>query len=288
MKAALETIQETQHETFAFRQFDQPRFTTPWHYHPEFEITLITSSAGELFVGDRIWPFAEGEVYVFGGSLPHYFHNTEAVGSSPRARAQVIQFLPEIFGQCFWDLAELAAIRRFIVRSQAGFKLRGQVLDAAITRICRMQSQSGPGRLFELFHLLNDLSLVENELESLSTEAFIPILDAEAGQRMTRIYQYIFKELGSDLSLRGAALAAGMTESAFCRYFKRMTGKRFTDMINELRVSRACRGLIETRQTIAETAYACGYGSLSNFNRCFKLTIGMAPSEFRKRHANLV
>ncbi|MBC2593468.1 helix-turn-helix transcriptional regulator [Ruficoccus amylovorans] len=284
MKAALETIHETRHETFAFREFDQARFTSPWHYHPEFEITLIESSVGELFVGDRIRPFDSGEVYVFGCSLPHYFHNSEGRSKRNRARAVVVQFLPDVFGRDFWGLSEMGAVRRFMTRARAGFQVKGVALASTVARMRRMRRQSGAERLFELFHLLDELSRAEDGLVGLSSEGFMPTLDPEASQRMTRIYQYIFRELASDISLGEAARAAGMTESAFCRYFRRMTGKRFTDFINELRVSRSCRDLIETSSTVAEIAFACGYGSISNYNRCFRQITGVSPREFRARH----
>ncbi|MBC2593806.1 helix-turn-helix transcriptional regulator [Ruficoccus amylovorans] len=286
MKAALETIHETRHEAFAFREFNQVRFQSPWHYHPEFEITLIESSEGELFVGDRIWPFSAGEVYAFGCSLPHYFHNPEGK-LRQRARALVIQFLPDTFGPQFFGLGELAAIRRFINRAQTGFKLHERARETAVARIRRMRQLDGARRLFALFHLLDDMSVADEDLEGLSSEGFMPILDAEASQRMARIYRYVFQELDSRVTLAGAASAAGMAESAFCRYFKRMTGKRFTDFINELRVSRSCRELIESTQSVAEIAFACGYGSLSNYNRCFRLIMKMSPREYRSRHSTL-
>ena len=75
-----------------------------------------------------------------------------------------------------------------------------------------------------------------------------------------------------------------MSLSAFSRYFRKMAGKPFTHFVKEVRIARASRLLIESPQSISETAFACGYGSLSNFNRCFRLHTGLSPSEFRTRH----
>ncbi len=46
--------------SFYCRRFDSPTFTTPWHFHPEWELTLIIESRGQRFVGDSIAAFAPG------------------------------------------------------------------------------------------------------------------------------------------------------------------------------------------------------------------------------------
>ncbi|WP_425510010.1 helix-turn-helix domain-containing protein [Verrucomicrobium spinosum] len=54
--------------------------------------------------------------------------------------------------------------------------------------------------------------------------------------------------------------------------------------MNELRVARACKTLVETTQSVSEIAFLTGFQSLSNFNRVFADAKGMAPSQYRSRH----
>ena len=42
-----------------------------------------------------------------------------------------------------------------------------------------------------------------------------------------------------------------------------------------------CKYLIETDWSISEVAYACGYKSVSNFNKLFKETKNCCPKAFR-------
>jgi AraC-like DNA-binding protein len=81
-----------------------------------------------------------------------------------------------------------------------------------------------------------------------------------------------------------AAALLHMQESAFCKFFKRHTGKAFTAYVNEMRIAHACRLLAETDDTIARIAYAAGYENLSYFNRSFLANKGIAPGKFRKGH----
>jgi AraC-like DNA-binding protein len=48
-----------------------------------------------------------------------------------------------------------------------------------------------------------------------------------------------------------------------------------------MRIAQACKYLIETDWSISEVAYACGYKSVSNFNKLFKETKNCCPKAFR-------
>jgi transcriptional regulator GlxA family with amidase domain len=66
------------------------------------------------------------------------------------------------------------------------------------------------------------------------------------------------------------------------RLFKKSTGRTVPRYINELRVARACRLLVETERTVNEIARDCGYVSLANFQHQFQLLEGRSPQEYRR------
>ena len=68
--------------------------------------------------------------------------------------------------------------------------------------------------------------------------------------------------------------------------FKTKTKKSFVEYLNEIRVSNACKLLLETEMGISEIAYACGYKTASNFNQLFKKLTGTTPKEYRKKLEN--
>ena len=122
------------------------------------------------------------------------------------------------------------------------------------------------------------------EPRCLSSAGFVPCLDEQAGERINRAYQYIFKHFAGRLNHQDIAQVTGMSLSAFCHYFKRVTGRTLTDFVTEVRVGHARRLLIETNDGIAQVAYASGFESLSNFNRCFHDLTGVSPKEFRRQY----
>jgi AraC-like DNA-binding protein len=73
-----------------------------------------------------------------------------------------------------------------------------------------------------------------------------------------------------------------MTDSAFSRYFKRMSGQTFSDTVRKLRLAQACKLLEDSDLPVSAICYRVGYTNLSNFNRQFRAQHGITPSEFRR------
>nr|WP_232470494.1 AraC family transcriptional regulator [Methylococcus sp. BF19-07] len=85
------------------------------------------------------------------------------------------------------------------------------------------------------------------------------------------------------LSVATAARALNISE----RYLHDLiaeTGESFTEMVNRLRLERACRLLCDPRQRhlrIGEIAFASGFNDLSYFNRLFRRRFGETPGTFK-------
>jgi AraC-like DNA-binding protein len=62
---------------------------------------------------------------------------------------------------------------------------------------------------------------------------------------------------------------------------KKRNKKKFVEYLNDMRIAQACKYLMETDWSISEVAYACGYKSVSNFNKLFKETKNCCPKAFR-------
>ncbi len=77
------------------------------------------------------------------------------------------------------------------------------------------------------------------------------------------------KHAGEKISISKAASLIHLSESAFCKFFKKGIGKTFSDYVNTIRIGNACHLLTETDKTMAEIAYASGFESLTWFNRVF-------------------
>jgi AraC-like DNA-binding protein len=62
-----------------------------------------------------------------------------------------------------------------------------------------------------------------------------------------------------------------------------MSGKKFTQFVNEIRIVHACKLLTESQDSISNISYASGFNNFSHFNRQFKNITGESPSAYRKK-----
>lgn len=69
--------------------------------------------------------------------------------------------------------------------------------------------------------------------------------------------------------------------STLSREIKSKTGKNFTDLIQEKRLSKACFLLKNTSLSVDETAILTGYENISFFHRLFKKYYGVSPRKYR-------
>lgn len=283
IKAQFELVPRSEAASFAVREFKLPAFSSPWHFHPEIELTYIVASRGRRFVGDHMAAFAPGDLVLIGANLPHFWHNDPPLrGEAPPAHSVVIQFREGCFGQDFFGIPELSAVQRLLRRALRGLRFTGHTRDKVGSLMLAIRDQAEVERLIQFLDILAQLAHAP-DAEVLSSAGFAPTLDEQAGDRINRAYRFVFAHYIDAFRYEEVAAAAGMSLSAFCHYFKRVTGRTLSEFVREVRVGQARRLLIETSDTIAEVAYASGFQTLSNFNTQFRELTGLNPGQYRKR-----
>lgn len=85
------------------------------------------------------------------------------------------------------------------------------------------------------------------------------------------------------LALADAAGVAGLSAAHFSHVFHKRTGVTFTRYGQSRRTEEAKRLLRETNRSITDICFACGFNSLTHFNRVFRRGAGCSPSRFREQ-----
>ncbi|KQS91113.1 MULTISPECIES: AraC family transcriptional regulator [unclassified Rhizobium] len=268
-------------ETFLWRVDDYPWERNVWNFHPEIEIHLIRNASGMAFVGDHIGEFHSGYLTVVGPNLPHDWVTATEPGELIPGRDVVIQFDPARVKAIAETLPEFSQLDAFFSRCERGLVFTGNTRRDGAEMIERMGGLKGFARL-SLFIQLLELLSSSDEYEILSSPEFAPKLDAGNLDVLQRSLIYIFEHLASDIHIDEVAELAGMSESAFSRFFKKNTGNSFTDHVNKLRIWQACKLLSETDMPITDICFEVGYLNISNFNRTFLKQHKVTPSAYRK------
>jgi transcriptional regulator GlxA family with amidase domain len=78
-----------------------------------------------------------------------------------------------------------------------------------------------------------------------------------------------------------AARAAGVSPSHFSRIFVRHVGRGFADLLNQMRVNRACELLVRSERELCLIALDCGFSDQSYFQKVFRRYTGQTPARYR-------
>jgi AraC-like DNA-binding protein len=253
-------------------------FPFQWHYHPEYELTHIRKGSGKRMVGDSYEYFCSGDLVLIGPNLPHTWVSDKEPGA--RSSAVVIQF-SETFIESFFQHSECAAIRKLLSQSGQGLYFTLRPGAAILSAIDRLPDYKGMDRITGLLQILN--SLAGKKAVPLASPYFQPTLGKKSESRINKICQYIHRHSSEAIPLKKIADLVHLSESAFCKFFKRTTGKTYSDYLNEIRIGHSCHLLMESDDTIAEIAYESGFESLTYFNRVFLRKKGVRPGDFRRR-----
>lgn len=289
MKALLEMLAPTDDSSFKLYNFSYPYYPTPWHYHPDIELVLVTQSRGKRIIGNHIADFMEGDLVLMGPNLPHTYRNDPdyyAPDSGLKAESIVVHFLPEFLGQTFWNSPEMAPVRALIQRAAVGLAIVGQTRATVVDQLPRLFTLHGMHRLMGLLGILTQLAeqnaAHSPDLIPLSTQP-IEGSNPTEDEKLNRMVSYIAQHFQRQITLSELADEVSMSVPSVCRFFKKRTRKTPIEFINELKISHACQLLIQPNLTISEIAYASGFNNLSNFNRQFRFVKGLNPQEFRRQ-----
>lgn len=269
-------IPKPNNDALVYQEDIEKVFYDKLHQHEEIQLSYISAGTGTLLVGDSIHQYSEGDVIVIGSNLPHVFKSDN---SSENSVMLSLFFNKDSFGKNFFDLDELSESRKFFIRAENGFLARShkQLLHQFFMGL------KESSRLERFISFLRIIHVLSNcKYKSLSTFVYDKQYSDTEGNRMRDVFEYTMSHLHKSISLKRISQIANMTPNAFCKYFKKRTNKSYFTFLNELRIAYACKLLDNhENESIADIAELSGFNNLSNFNRRFKQTKNMTPSEFR-------
>lgn len=177
-------------------------------------------------------------------------------------------------GQVLREPKSPGAFRRLRKRI-AWLKVPGPILRAAYDRAIYMPQVQIDCvmRLLELFAR----QLCESARKIRDLEAQLERAEVRRGREMV---ERRFRD--PSLCLADAARHACLAPAHFSHVFRRTTGSTFTRFVQARRITEAKRRLADTRESITDVCFACGFNSLTHFNRVFRAFEHRSPSAFRR------
>lgn len=265
-------------------------FTFPVHRHAEYELNFLINSAGaRRVVGDSVETIGDFDLVLVGHGVEHGWE--QYMCKSDHIREITIQFTQDIFGESLLAKNQLAPIRKMLEECAGGIVFDTESIAKVANRLYDLGSiESGFSGVLELMGILHQLAS-EGSYRRLSSSSFVSVRPSCDSRRVQKVQDYINEHYKDEIRLNDLADLAGMTPTAFSRFFKLRTGRSVSDYVIDVRLGHASQMLVNSTLSVAEICYSCGFNNVSNFNRIFKKKKVHTPKLFREiyqHHKKLV
>ena len=259
-------------------------FTYPIHNHEVFELNFVEHAPGvRRVVGDSNEVIGEYDLAIITGpDLEHVWEQNTC--TSENIREITVHFYFDLGDDAFLAHNPFMSLRKMLLEARKGLAFSLDDIMRVYTLLDTLSSvKEGFYAVTQFMTILYELSK-STEMHTLASSSYAKVAVESDSRRVLKVKNYIAKNYTEEIRLNTLADIAGMSPSAFSRFFKSHTGRTLSEYIIEQRLGYASRMLVDTTNSVAEICYACGFNNLSNFNRIFKKKKNCSPTEFRENY----
>lgn len=238
------------------------------HYHNHYEILYMLENEREIIVNQQRFKLNRDSIALI---APYTPHRTIAGEKTPETRILVNfteSFIHEISEKLNADVLSLFNPACPVV---ALGESEGEIREG----------------LLRLLKIAEDKDARYNKERSalILSELLLCMFKLVGEQRGTRSFfdvtKYIETHFAENLTLDILAKRFFMSKFTFLRKFKQHTGTGLPAYLNTIRIINA-KKMLSDGVRVSEAAMACGFESLSSFDRAFKKECKMTPREYKR------
>lgn len=165
------------------------------------------------------------------------------------------------------------------------------LVSRSLSEVCFFDDRDG--RILRLLELMLDeyrrkdagyLSIIRSCLIQILvlTARRTELVSSRTDERIGEIADYVYRNYSEGITLDKVSRKFYCSLSNISILFKKQMGMTFTEYLRKVRLSAACRLLVNTDKSVGEIAEAVGYSDVRSFRKHFRDTYGMTPLRFRK------
>lgn len=247
------------------------------HQQKTWELSYVIFGKGMRVIGDTMEPFSSGEVILIPPNIPHYWSFDESEKDHEGKIENItLTFSEDLLKNTKDAFTELVGPIDRIQELEDAISFGGETLQKLQNTLHEMKTESNVERLSSLIKIIALISLPE-----IASTVGRPIIEDRKTKRLQRVYLYVMDNFQHHITLDNISMHVGMERTAFCIFFKRMTGQSFFSFLANYRINVACDMLLKTNKNVTEICIASGFRDVPYFNRVFKELKQTTPSRFR-------
>ena len=254
----------------------------PWHWHKEIEMFYIESGVLEYYTPQGKIVFPKGSGGIVNSNVLHMTRPQSGIENN-------IQFL-HIFDTNFLSGQEGSRIEK---------KYITPFITATHVEILPLfpdvqEHVSILNKLYDSFKFSSDDYGYELKLRSVIYDIWCQTLkltdkllnkrgnNCDINDKLKIMMIYIHEQYSQKISIAQIANAAFISERECFRIFNKYLNITPVQYLKNFRIEKACFMLTNTKESIINISYACGFGSSSYFGKVFNEHVGCKPLEYRK------
>jgi AraC-like DNA-binding protein len=247
------------------------------HFHDEIELLKVTRGAILCTTANKTYRVCAGDIIFVNSRIPHYTTVDEDFSQT---------FLLQINADELSDDIDLKYLLRFISRGDK----QAMVFKACEERTLELcgyvdnieseyQIRESAYETYIKANVFNILAFLYRNNALIDSSAFF---DVKFIDKILPVLLYIEENYNEPVSLETVSNILNLNQQYFCRLFKKITNRTFTDYLNFVRVCKAEKLLSSTSKSVMEISLEVGFSSVSYFNRIFKRYESCTPTAYRK------
>ena len=247
------------------RKSDKNRWRFQAHYHNQLELFFSAESEGISRINSKEFKFKKGDCLLIPPGVIHDFDLTSENNEKDLFMLIDVDHIPGVPMKMFTEAVFMNPGLRDSEEITSTIKelytlSKDKLKDASILK-----------RMSLFYYLLDLLNKVKSSKISNNSDP--------RRNKIYKVLDFMKKSCLQDMSLEEIGKECAISPWHLCRIFKEYTGMSVIEYRNFLRMEKAVVFLQEGND-VTETAYLCGYRSLSYFIKIFRQYYGDSPGRY--------
>lgn len=260
------------------------------HTHDYMQIWYVMNGRAQHCIHSSTYNLVRGNIFV----IPPFINHKVMTMQDEEVEIIGCEFLPSFINSNIFEgkqnnaLFDFAYLEPFLVENEQvlpRFQLLGKSQMSVEKLLKEMLLEYKNEDSYYEIHIKADLlkllAIIAREYDKNKDSTQNEVFD-KYRHSIELAIQYINDNYTNKLYIEEVCKIATMSNTYFSYLFKQITGKTFTEYVNNLRIRKATEMLIETQLSVSDICFNIGFNDTTYFNRVFKKETGLSPTEYKK------
>lgn len=248
-----------------------PNCYIPKHWHKEIEINLIIKGTHKYYNNGKEGYAQEGDITFFNSGDIHCLDVT----NQDLGTYTVTMLISYDYIKSYHK--ELDSIHFNVYENIEAKKKICEVME----KIKNIYLNKNPFYEIKVSSYINDICYILLSKCQEDKKLYGNILENKNLDRIKAAMEYSENNYFREISLEEISNYLHLSQSYFCRYFKKSTGKNYYSYLTSIRLYHSFIELTNTSNLISEIALNNGFPNVKSFINNFKQIYGLTPNNYR-------